>query len=237
MCTLTYYPTDEQGFILTHNRDELKLRGIAEMPKYYEHANGQILFPKDKDAGGTWIGLNDKWSVCLLNGAFERYQHQPPYRMSRGLILLSVFNFNKVPQFLSDVSFEGIAPFTMIIAANSGQRELHEIVWDGKELYYSAMNAHKAQIWSAATLYIPIVREQRENWFNDFQKKYIRASNEQLIDFHKFGGVGDPSTNMIMSKKMASTVSISQIRKSSSLGMWYHDLIKDRKTECLYSDL
>ena len=112
--------------------------------------------------------------------------------------------------------------------------ELHELRWDGSTLFKRELEMDKGHIWSAATLYLPSVRDERERWFENFQKKINRASNEQLIDFHKFGGVGDPGKDLVMQKDFAQTVSICQIRNSRDKSMWYHDLIGGKEHICQY---
>lgn len=236
MCTLSYYPRPNTGYVLTHNRDELKQRGIADLPKFFEHAHGPLLFPRDPDAGGTWMAMNKQWSACLLNGAFDRYRHNPPYRRSRGLMLLDVFNFESIRDFVRGVDFQGIAPFTMVLAGHASEPQLHELRWDGTRVFHTELNHEEAHIWSAATLYVPEVRDERERWFAEFRQKNKQADNKQLIDFHKFGGVGDPNKDLVMQKDFAQTVSICQIRISEQKSMWYHDLIGDREQECQYSE-
>ena len=47
-----------------------------------------MLFPKDKTAGGSWIGVSDKNRVlCVLNGGFAFHQRQSFYRLSRGVVM------------------------------------------------------------------------------------------------------------------------------------------------------
>ncbi|MFZ1561686.1 MAG: NRDE family protein, partial [Saprospiraceae bacterium] len=91
MCTVTYLPT-EKGYILTSSRDEYNLRSTVQ-PNHYQMYNQTITFPKDEKAGGTWIAASDSNRVaCLLNGAFENFEHQDHYVISRGRILLDYFN-------------------------------------------------------------------------------------------------------------------------------------------------
>ena len=41
-------------------------------PKTENFGGVKVLFPKDGEKGGTWIGVsNKKRTLCLLNGAFE----------------------------------------------------------------------------------------------------------------------------------------------------------------------
>ena len=73
MCTVTYLPLENEGFILTSNRDESHIRKTIPPKKYVE--NGvELAYPKEQLAGGTWIGASTKNRlVCLLNGAFKKH--------------------------------------------------------------------------------------------------------------------------------------------------------------------
>ena len=73
MCTVTVIPkiNSELGFILTSNRDEAADRE-ALPPEFYMEKEIKMLYPKDKLAGGTWIGISEKNRlICLLNGEFK----------------------------------------------------------------------------------------------------------------------------------------------------------------------
>ena len=59
MCTVTFLPLSNNDFILTSNRDEQRQRETLH-PKIYEEDGIEMLFPKDKVAGGTWIGASSK---------------------------------------------------------------------------------------------------------------------------------------------------------------------------------
>ncbi|UJH91072.1 NRDE family protein [Antarcticibacterium sp. 1MA-6-2] len=67
MCTVTLLPNNEttKGFILTSNRDEAAERK-AVPPEIYEVNGVNILFPKDKVAGGTWIGVGENCRLICL---------------------------------------------------------------------------------------------------------------------------------------------------------------------------
>ena len=57
MCTVTFLPLKNDGFILTSNRDEQPNR-ITHPPLTVVEDETTLLFPKDEIAGGTWIGTS-----------------------------------------------------------------------------------------------------------------------------------------------------------------------------------
>ena len=76
MCTVTIFPTRNNDFVLTSNRDETPNR-ISLKPDFYNIEDTKMLYPKDKLAGGTWIGISEKNRViCLLNGGFKIHKRQ-----------------------------------------------------------------------------------------------------------------------------------------------------------------
>src|SRR5664279_4462760 len=90
MCTVTFIAYGHKVYI-THNRDEKSIRPIAVPPKQYVINGHRLLFPKDGQAAGTWIGVNENGcAAVLLNGAFVKHQHEPPYIKSRGLAFLDI---------------------------------------------------------------------------------------------------------------------------------------------------
>jgi len=60
MCTVTYIPsTEENGFVLTSNRDEKEFRPTSP-PEIYAYGNCKLVYPRDEQAGGSWIAINEK---------------------------------------------------------------------------------------------------------------------------------------------------------------------------------
>jgi len=225
MCTVTYIPKPiGSGYILTSNRDESPGRPKAESPRKHSLHNKNIFFPKDPQAGGTWIATteNDQ-TVCLLNGAFTRHEWNPPYRMSRGLVLLDFFRFDNAFTF-SDQYDE---PFTLLITGKKERLSIEEIRWDGSEIHYSVLNAQKPLIRSSVTLYDDEVIQKKELLFNEWIMKDPHPSADNIIDFHSSAGFGDPHNDFVMNRDdKVRTVSITQvIRESGSGSMKHHDLI------------
>ena len=127
MCTVTFLPKGENGYILTSNRDETPKRA-ASPPQAYDVHGIAVTFPKDPLAGGTWIACDkQRFTLCLLNGAFEKHSHRPPYALSRGLMLLDFFKYNDAESFQIGYDFEGIEPFTLIIVDSSAALKIYEL--------------------------------------------------------------------------------------------------------------
>jgi uncharacterized protein with NRDE domain len=188
MCTVTFIPT-ENGVILTSNRDEKIMRSFALPPEKYFSKDCTLVYPKDTMANGTWICLNENGNAAvLLNGAFYRHHSIPPYRKSRGLILLDIIDSNNPLSYFDEIDLSGIEPFTIVLYANS---LLHELRWDGVEKYINMKDVSLRHIWCSATLYDENVIQLRNSWFKLWNAKNVVPTMDTILNFHKFTGDGN----------------------------------------------
>lgn len=224
MCTLTYIPETGNGFLLVSNRDEQLARMPALAPEAYTHNGVQVVYPKDTQAGGTWLATAaNGFKLCLLNGAFEKHVHQPPYKHSRGLVVTGFFDYNDIDRFLAGYTFEGIEPFTLIVfERKTGTAGIREIRWDGAKVYAKVIDAQNPQIWSSATLYDKEVIAEREKWFHRFLERQSHPDLNDMLQFHHFGGTGNERNDLLMNRdNMLQTISITGI-KSCRAGTFMH---------------
>jgi Transport and Golgi organisation 2 len=230
MCVLTYIPTENNGFILTSNRDEAVARMPAIPPKKYEINSHYVFFPKDLKGGGTWIASSENFTLCLLNGGFEKHTPTLPYRQSRGKVILDFYNFANVEDFFNDYDFEGIEPFTLVIIESSNQLILNEIRWDGNQKQHRFYPANEAKIWSSVTLYPHEIIQERENWFDEFLSQKTDILPEDILNFHHFGGKGDIRNDILMNRdNVLKTISITQISfNEEGLQIAYQDLQQNK---------
>src|SRR5690242_14234646 len=107
MCTVSFIPVKDT-FIITSNRDEKLTRKKAITPVAYKEGEFYLIYPKDGDAGGTWIVMKENGDCAvLLNGAFLPHRATPAYRRSRGLILLDIISEKNPSQFLQKINLDG----------------------------------------------------------------------------------------------------------------------------------
>jgi len=227
MCTVTFLPKGKGKYILTSNRDETPKRAAAP-PKIYEIHGREVTFPKDPLAGGTWIATDNKrFTLCLLNGAFEKHKHVPPYKESRGIMLLDFFRYYDPIIFQSTYDFSGIEPFTLIIVDSEESTKIYELRWDEQALSFKELKNDAPHIWSSSTLYPKEIADQRALWFKDWLKQHSTFEQAEIIDFHKNGGRGDLWNNFIMKRgDYLQTVSITCIEKNNLYKMVYEDLLE-----------
>ena len=197
MCTVTFIPAPDRVYI-TSNRDEKHWRSPALAPAVYDFSSGKILFPKDADAGGTWIAAHENGNaVVFLNGGWVCHTPQPPYRKSRGLILLGLIDSTMPYHHFLSIHLDQIEPFTAVIWEGGC---LYECRWDGVQKYEMALDASRPYIWSSVTLYENEVILKRKSWFEAWLRKNGTPFHDDILHFHQFTGDGDAHNDLMMNR-------------------------------------
>src|SRR5438128_10877535 len=121
MCTVSWLHRDD-GYHLLCNRDEKRTRGLALAPAQQRIDGVEVLAPRDADAGGTWIAVNEFGiAVTLLNGANlsgEAPDNTPGSAKSvesRGRLLLKLAaasSLREVCERVSRMPLDSYSPFT-----------------------------------------------------------------------------------------------------------------------------
>ena len=170
MCTVTIFSKGNNDFVLTSNRDEAPNRTTL-LPKFYEVSKTKLLFPKDKVAGGSWIGVSEKQRVlCVLNGGFKAHERKGSYRLSRGVVLKDLLVADNLDKVIKDYNFQGVEPFTLVIVEWNSKIEFKELVWDGENKHFSNLPL-EPRIWSSSSLYNSEMKKERLQWCDDFKKE------------------------------------------------------------------
>tara|TARA_B110000967_G_C18860715_1_gene549776 strand:+ start:777 stop:1454 length:678 start_codon:yes stop_codon:yes gene_type:complete len=224
MCTVSYLPLENNGFILTSNRDVPYTRKKANEPKVYEEGGVELNYPKDGEAGGTWIGTSSKNRlICLLNGGFYYHTSRSIYKKSRGLIVNELLKVDDIKKGIQEIDLNGVEQFTLTIVDWNNELDLFEFVWDGVKKHLKKMK-QEPQIWSSATLYDREVKKLRKDWFVDWQNNN-EMTQETILNFHKTAGIGDPAIDIKMDRKEGGTVSITSVlKKGEAVSMNYESI-------------
>ncbi|SFZ93727.1 Transport and Golgi organisation 2 [Flaviramulus basaltis] len=223
MCTVTIIPKGDNDFILTSNRDEAPNR-ISLPPNFYEANNIKLLFPKDEQSGGTWIGVSEKnMLICVLNGGFEIHERKPEYRKSRGVVAKDFLIAEDIITTINDYNLENIEPFTIVIADWNSNLKFYELVWDGNQKHILELPL-EPRIWSSSTLYSKAMKNERLEWFSSFKSDHELNANS-LLEFHKTAGSGNDDYGVIMNRGFVKTTSITQVEKQNdAIEMRYENL-------------
>lgn len=209
MCTVSYIPL-KGGFVLTSNRDETPKREASLDPDFYTHEGHSLYYPKDPEGQGTWIAVSeDERVACLLNGAFEKHVHRPPYNRSRGLVVLESFTYDSPFDFYAGVDLEGVEPFMLLLVWASC---VYELRWTGVNKHFTSL-PNIPHLWASATLYEPAVVTTKQGWLTDFLQAHPNPDQESLVHFHQHGGIPDPQNGMLIDRQgSVKTLSITSIQ-------------------------
>ena len=198
MCTVTFYKSASKT-IVTSNRDEHISRPAALFPILHHYQNKAVYFPQDPLAQGTWFAVDTSGrTFVLLNGADKKHHHQPPYKRSRGLILLDLLSADELIETWGQINLTSIEPFTLIVFTGD---ELHQLRWDEKEKSYLQLDTAIPHIWSSATLYEKAAIEKRKIWFNEFLESTTGTIDpDGLLNFHTSTEVKDKENGLIINR-------------------------------------
>lgn len=232
MCTVTFVRSKDK-IILTSNRDDHVLRSALE-PKTYSVNQKNILFPKDPKAGGTWYAVDESANVLiLLNGAAEKHHHNPPYRKSRGIIVLDVIGSHSPIEGWHAIDLNDIEPFTIVLFQ---QPDLYQLRWNGVEKETISLDPKQNYIWSSTTLYPKEIRDDRAQWFIKFLKTKTEIDETDLYHFHKYTETDDHQNGLVIDRNgQLKTLSITQtIIEANEAVMKHYDLIGQKEYTNLF---
>lgn len=230
MCTVSFYKNKDQ-VIITSNRDESIHRPLALPPTKITFNHSTIYCPIDPQHNGTWFAVNQNNSAfVLLNGAKKKHIRNPPYKKSRGIILLEIAGSSNYLEVWRSIDLEQIENFT-IVAYFEGK--LAQLRWDGSIKSHLFLDENKAHIWCSSTLYdAPTIKKREELFFNFLESKNNEVFSNDIIDFHTTTEDEDSNKGLIM-KRMNNmlTKNVTQtIMYPTHFNMQHWDLIKNGKT-------
>ena len=229
MCTVSFISADNKK-IITSNRDEHVQRPAAYAPEIEVMNNKKIIFPKDSKAGGTWFAAADNGVVAvLLNGGFIKHIPAPPYRKSRGLILLDIIESDNPLSFYRELYLCGIEPFTLVLYQRG---TLHELRWDGKDRHELVLDNSGNYIWSSATLYTGEAIGHRKKLFEHFIADTKTITPGLVHQFHSNNHEDEENGFVINRQTGLKTFSITQaILQPGTINFLHTDLLQYQQYE------
>lgn len=230
MCTVSFYH-DNSKVIITSNRDEHINRPSAIFPQKVTRGAKTLYYPKDPKAGGTWFAVTQSGDVIvLLNGGAVKHIPNPPYRKSRGLVLLDIIGSDNFLNGWDFINLHQIEPFTLIAFSDN---KLFQARWNGVGKSLDQLPTNKSYIWSSSTLYSNKIIANREQWFKEFlnQKKENIYSND-FISFHTNTKNNDTQNGLVIKRdNLILTKNITQCELTkSNFTITHIDLISNKKS-------
>lgn len=227
MCTVTYIPKENGEFILTQNRDEDIKRALATSPIERKINGAKHLFPIDPQGGGTWIGTSETGRFAsLLNGGSETYSYNPPYRHSRGKVILDYFNFADFNDFYNSYNFNKLEPFTLLLIEDD---VMFELIVNESSIKLKELDRKKPYIYSSTSLYTQNSMEERRLAFFEWYYKSQNISPLDAVKFHhNFLFEKEKDKRKVVGDYILNTVSITSIFKNNNRAeILYADQIND----------
>lgn len=171
MCTATWLHRDER-FRLYFNRDELRSRGPARPPRRGAREGTRMIAPIDSDAGGSWIGVNERGLVAfLLNGYVEETAAAPPADppaggwATRGELVLEALaapDLDDATARIEALDAQRYRTFLLGVLAPDGSGVLAR--WLDGTLRIGALDPARMPLSSSSVETASVIARRRERW-------------------------------------------------------------------------
>lgn len=219
MCILSIVKS-ARAIIITSNRDEQRSRKNSLAPEIIDLGERKAIIARDAQAQGTWL-LTDNLgrTAILLNGAFENHIPAPPYRESRGIILMNLFREDNFKTAFLFYNLENIEPFQVIYLDTD---QAFRCVWDGNQKHLFAIDLSTPQVFFSPTLYSKEQQEEKRNHFFKTIQELDSIDAAQLLEIHSIQNSDSFDLNFFMSREHQTTKSISQVELNSTHSNYVH---------------
>ncbi len=208
MCTVSWLH-HEDGYQLLCNRDELLTRREALPPRLETIGGVQVIAPRDGDAGGSWISVNETAvALCLLNGN-GRVAHAP--LKSRGSLLMSVATSASAREACDRVrecDLSEFAPFTLVALEPGTPAAIVE--WNG-ETRTLLERGDAVMPLTSSSVNAPRARAKRLERFEQLARDRRQMDFDVLSAFHRDHGGRASADSPCMHREDARTVSFSHV--------------------------
>ncbi len=218
MCTLSW-TVGSRRLAIIFNRDERRTRLPAEAPALVPHADSAFLAPRDGDAGGTWISVNEHGlALCLLN----RYQDAsgvPPGARSRGLLVRELASSPGAAALRVAIGKSALldyAPFTLVAFVMGERPEC--FAWDGGRLAISRLDPEQRPLSSSSFETEAVLATRRKTMrealaatTGEYEAEPEAEALEALATLHRSHLPERGAYSVCMHRPDASTVSFTEI--------------------------
>lgn len=203
---------DFSSYEVHFNRDEKHVRLPAEPPGLFVRSGVRFMAPRDGDAGGSWIAVNDHGvTLCLLNRHHESMDDSGKAFISRGQLVLGVATVSSADEAakrLADEPLENYQPFDLLVFSReeaprafsfSGERLVSRVLGDRERPLSSSSRDHPGVMRVRRGL---LEKAMREGELDSARLQRLHASHEPERGVYSF----------CMHREEARTVSYSRIR-------------------------
>ncbi|MDP4611857.1 MAG: NRDE family protein [Opitutales bacterium] len=220
MCTLSWWAVEtERGIVF--NRDEKRTRSHGEVPRVIEGDSGRsILTPRDPDAGGTWVGVNECGLIVAVLNNYPFFQEAQPGQRSRGKLVLELLDRCETAADCMEVMSAldaSIYPGFLLFAFGREDRPLAR-AWDGESLTELSLTGEGG-------LHVLTTSSFRREDCEAFRFDLLAGQNRErtaLKAKHGSFNLDDPALGPVMVREDAATDSITEIVVGpNNAHMWF----------------
>jgi len=196
---------DDTGYDLFFNRDERRSRLPAEAPGPRRAGSTRVLAPRDGEAGGSWIAVNEHGlSVALLNG-YHGSDSEPGHWTSRGRLVMDLAGCADVAALDARLEATDLAPFRTFHLVGLDRSEGLLASWVDGSLERRDEGGFAPPLVSSSYRFEQ-VRESRRKLFAD------RSDVDAILDYHRSHSPERGPSSPCMHRDDARTVSFTWVR-------------------------
>lgn len=145
MCTLAYWVDDDGGMNILFNRDEARIRPLADPPALHEDSEGcRRIFSRDPQGGGTWLAVNTHGTVGVVlsdyrSAAICQSGRGPVSRGQLPLQSTGFRNFDQLANWWAELPAEHFNPFKLLVLRRACLKKIEVIraTWNGARKHWS----------------------------------------------------------------------------------------------------
>jgi uncharacterized protein with NRDE domain len=207
VCTVSWLRT-RSGFELFFNRDERLTRAPEEGPRLRARAGVRYLAPRDPEAGGTWITVNEHGLAAgLLNGYVASLGAVPPVWTSRGLLLAELADAREVAALVARLEATDLAPYQPFVLLALDPAHGSVAAWDGRALEVDADADARCPLASSGVDQ-PAARARRRELYAEVLAEHGGPSAAALLAFQRCARGGPSALTPSMQRDDAATRSL-----------------------------
>jgi len=214
MCTVSWL-RDEHGYDLFFNRDERRTRADAEPPGVERVGSTRVIAPRDGEAGGSWVAVNDLGlTVALLNGYRASDADSPPAGgdwTSRGLLVMSLADCTGVRDLAARLEGTDLGTF----------RSFHLLALDPVETLLASCRDGALERTAGADIAPPLISSSyrfdavsasRREVYASHLEEPGRSAEDSAVAFHRGHDPERGPFSPCMHREDARTVSFTWVR-------------------------
>jgi hypothetical protein len=218
VCTMSWL-RDEGGYDLFFNRDEKRSRLAAEPPSERRVGSTTVLAPRDGEAGGSWVVVNEHGlTLALLNGYLGADAATTPSSgqwTSRGRLVMDLSDCSGVAELMERLKTQDLTTFRSFHLAAFDPRTASLASWQDGALECVDENGFSAPLISSSFRFEEVA-ESRGGRYREFIEAAAGARLEGSLAYHRSHVPERGPFSPCMHREDARTVSFTWVHVGAS---------------------